>query len=187
MAILKEHLKERTTKYSVKKYISLIEDWHHARNLILGSTDKDQMLKLYQEYGEFCLSQCRNVSCKDDIGDMFVVLVNIAARNGVSLLDNVKNLDKILNSVVEDVFDTTVGTLCCESSYLPVALGYLNDRICKGEMTTGAILWMFSLLVLTSYDNGVCFVECVDTAWNDIKDRKGKMIDGIFVKGSDLS
>ncbi len=187
MTILKEHLQERTTKHSVKKYITLIEDWHHARNLILGSTDKDQLLKLYQEYGEFCMSQSENRSCKDDIGDMFVVLVNIASRNSVSLTDNVKNLDSILKTLASDIFNTSVGDVCTETFYLPVSLAYLNDRVCKGEQVSEAILNLFSLLVLASFDNGVCFVECVETAWNDIKDRKGKMVDGIFVKESDLS
>jgi hypothetical protein len=28
--------------------------------------------------------------------------------------------------------------------------------------------------------------ECLEVAYNDIKDRKGKMIDGVFVKESDL-
>jgi hypothetical protein len=28
--------------------------------------------------------------------------------------------------------------------------------------------------------------ECLETAYNDIKDRKGKMIDGVFVKEADL-
>lgn len=32
----------------------------------------------------------------------------------------------------------------------------------------------------------VTIQECVETAWDDIKDRKGKMINGIFVKEADL-
>jgi len=27
--------------------------------------------------------------------------------------------------------------------------------------------------------------DCLEVAWTDIKDRKGKMVDGIFVKESD--
>jgi hypothetical protein len=29
-------------------------------------------------------------------------------------------------------------------------------------------------------------MDCLETAWIDIKDRKGKMVDGIFVKEADL-
>ena len=34
--------------------------------------------------------------------------------------------------------------------------------------------------------NGITLSECLARAWDDIKDRKGKMIDGIFVKEADL-
>jgi NTP pyrophosphatase (non-canonical NTP hydrolase) len=30
------------------------------------------------------------------------------------------------------------------------------------------------------------FEDCLEQAWNDIKDRKGKLINGVFVKESDL-
>tara|TARA_R100000008_G_C3478673_1_gene112706 strand:- start:183 stop:566 length:384 start_codon:yes stop_codon:yes gene_type:complete len=88
--------------------------WHYDRNLIEGSTDKDQVLKLSQELGELSDSVCKGKDIKDDIGDMLVVMLNIAERNGVIL------------------------------------------------------------------------AECLNSAWNDIKNRKGKMMDGIFVKEADL-
>jgi len=34
--------------------------------------------------------------------------------------------------------------------------------------------------------NNLDIKECLEVAWDDIKDRKGKMVDGIFVKESDL-
>lgn len=95
-------------------FIDNVVQWHHDRNLIEGSTDKDQTLKLLQELGELSDSVCKGRDIKDDIGDMLVVMLNITTRNGVSLS------------------------------------------------------------------------ECLARAWDDIKDRKGKMIDGIFVKEADL-
>jgi NTP pyrophosphatase (non-canonical NTP hydrolase) len=92
-----------------------IRQWHRDRNLIEGSTDKDQFAKLIQECGELSDNMCKGKDMKDDIGDIMVVLINIIERNGYTLL------------------------------------------------------------------------ECLDQAWSDIKDRKGKMIDGIFVKESDLN
>ncbi len=93
-----------------KTLIEKITKWHHDRNLIKGSTDKDQFAKLIQEAGELSDSICKGKSVDDDIGDMIVVLINIAERNGFSIS------------------------------------------------------------------------ECLERAWNDIKDRKGQMIDGVFVK-----
>ena len=94
----------------IKHAIQQVVSWHLARNLIHGSTDKDQVLKLIQEVGELSDSICKEQSPIDDIGDIMVVLINIALRNNLSLTD------------------------------------------------------------------------CLNHAYNDIKDRKGQMIDGIFVK-----
>jgi len=94
--------------------LDFIRQWHRDRNLIDGSTDKDQYMKLIQEAGELSDNICKGRDIKDDIGDMIVVLINIATRNGLSIAD------------------------------------------------------------------------CLEAAWNDIKDRKGVMIDGVFVKESDL-
>ncbi len=91
-----------------------IEGWHEARNLIDGSTDQAQFVKLIEEAGELAGNIARGKDVKDDIGDMVVVLINIARRNGLTLED------------------------------------------------------------------------CVQTAWNDIKNRKGKMVDGVFIKEKDL-
>ncbi len=33
---------------------------------------------------------------------------------------------------------------------------------------------------------GLCLHECVQAVWDEIKDRKGRMINGVFVKESDL-
>lgn len=98
----------------MENLVKLIEQWHHDRNLIDGSTDKDQYLKLIQEAGELSDSICKGKDIRDDIGDMMVVLINIMARNELSM------------------------------------------------------------------------DECLQVAYDDIKDRKGKMIDGVFVKESDL-
>jgi NTP pyrophosphatase (non-canonical NTP hydrolase) len=98
----------------MEKLTKNIAKWHHERNLIKGATDKDQFCKLIQEAGELSDNICKGKDIADDIGDMIVVLINIAERNGLTLED------------------------------------------------------------------------CMQRAWEDIKDRKGKMIDGIFIKEGDL-
>jgi len=91
-----------------------ILQWHKDRNLIEGSTDGAQFEKLLEEVDELRGNIEHSQPVVDDIGDIMVVLVNIAHRNKLTL-------------------------------------------------------W-----------------ECMYHAYQDIKDRKGKMINGIFVKESDL-
>ena len=90
-----------------------VKQWHHDRNLIDGSTDKDQYMKLIQEAGELSDNICKGNDIADDIGDMMVVLINIAERNKLTM------------------------------------------------------------------------AHCLEVACDDIKDRKGRMVHGVFVKESD--
>jgi NTP pyrophosphatase (non-canonical NTP hydrolase) len=98
----------------VEELVNKIAQWHYDRNLIDGATDKDQYMKLIQEAGELSDNICKGKDIKDDIGDMMVVLINIAERNGHSI------------------------------------------------------------------------TECLQVAYDDIKDRKGMMRDGVFVKEGDM-
>ena len=69
---------------------NLIENviqWHRDRNLIDGSDDKSQVLKLLQELGELSDSVCKDEDIQDDIGDMLVVMINICERNNFTLDD----------------------------------------------------------------------------------------------------
>ena len=97
----------------MEELTNLIVQWHHDRNLIDGSSDKDQVLKLIQELGELSDSVCKGKDVMDDLVDLMVVMLNIMERQGVSM------------------------------------------------------------------------EECLSTAYNDIKDRKGRMVDGIFIKEGD--
>ena len=64
-----------------------ILDWHKARNLIEGSTDIAQFSKLVEEVEELRLSLDGDLTPIDDIGDILVVLINIAHRNELTLFE----------------------------------------------------------------------------------------------------
>ena len=66
-------------------YENLIGQWHKDRNLIDGSTDKDQYMKPIQEAGELSDSLCKGKDISDDIGDILVVLINIMVRNNLTI------------------------------------------------------------------------------------------------------
>lgn len=103
-----------TCNHMLPETISKVTQWFEDRNLIEGSTNKDQFHKLVQECAELSDNLCKGKDIRDDIGDVFVVLIGIAERAGLTI------------------------------------------------------------------------DECLQVAYNDIKDRKGKMIDGVFVKEEDL-
>lgn len=45
---------------------------------------------------------------------------------------------------------------------------------------------MVVVLTILAAQNGVDIEQCIALAWDEIKDRKGRMVDGIFVKEADL-
>jgi len=98
----------------IELLIEKVSVWARARNLIKGSSSKDQTLKLIQEVGELSDNVCKGRCIKDDVGDCLVVLNNIALQNKTTLS------------------------------------------------------------------------ECLELAYNDIKNRKGVMKDGIFIKEDDF-
>jgi len=42
------------------------------------------------------------------------------------------------------------------------------------------------VLIILAAQNGLAFEECIDAAWDEIKDRTGKLENGLFKKDSDL-
>ena len=45
---------------------------------------------------------------------------------------------------------------------------------------------IFVVLTIYALQNGLHLDDCVKEAYDTIKDRNGKMVDGVFVKNSDL-
>ena len=80
------HSKPEPVK-DLQSLMQRVVQWHHDRNLIKGSSDKDQVLKLLQELGELSDSVCKGNDIRDDIGDMLVVMLNICERNNLCLFD----------------------------------------------------------------------------------------------------
>lgn len=65
-------------------------------------------------------------------------------------------------------------------------VGELSDNVCKGKDVKDDIGDCIVVLINIAERHGLTISECLEQAYDDIKDRKGKMVDGIFVKESDL-
>ena len=50
------------------------------------------------------------------------------------------------------------------------------------DEVSDAIGDMFVVLTIIAKQNGLMIGNCIEGAYNEIKDRKGKMVNGIFVK-----
>lgn len=66
--------------------------------------------------------------------------------------------------------------------------GELAEGIAKDDihLTKDAIGDVFVVLVVLSTQLELDIEKCIELAYNEIKDRKGKMVNGVFVKEKDL-
>lgn len=67
-------------------------------------------------------------------------------------------------------------------------LGELADGINKNRMDEieDGIGDVVVTLVIICAQYGIRFEDCVELAYNEIKDRKGRMVNGVFIKENDL-
>ena len=66
--------------------------------------------------------------------------------------------------------------------------GELFEGLAKGNenLTKDALGDMYVVMTIMAQQLGFTIEECIEIAYDEIKDRRGKMIDGVFVKESDL-
>lgn len=176
----------------MKDLIQHIEQWAEDRNIFNGSTPQKQMLKLMEEFGELCGGVAKNKPnvVKDSIGDCFVVMVILRRQLGVTGSDyDFATLTKKFTMPTR--FTTELACLDFGIHYGELArsvalVDSFNIGIYPPNIEFNLIRCYGSLLAIT-YAQKLKIEECVQHAYNQIKHRKGKMIDGVFVKEEDLN
>lgn len=66
-------------------------------------------------------------------------------------------------------------------------VGELSDSLCKGLSPIDDIGDCLVVLIIIATQRGLTIQECLAHAYNDIKDRRGTMVGGVFIKEEDLS
>ena len=78
----------------------------------------------------------------------------------------------------------------CKAQMLKMVeeLGELAEGIAKDrpDQIKDSIGDVFVVLTILAEQLGLDLTDCVGLAYNEIKDRKGKMVNGVFVKEQDL-
>ncbi|QNS14269.1 MazG-like family protein [Mannheimia bovis] len=170
---------------TLNELINNIEKWAEERNLIDGSTPQKQFVKLMEEFGELCSGVSKNKSdvIIDSIGDCLVVTIILACQIRA-------NRWFIEKAVVDADYSTENNEFICIRlagvlGNLSKLLMFRNGTFHRNEVYSNfyEIAYFLNKLALNKeMDLG----KCLDAAWQEIKDRKGKMINGVFVKESDL-
>ena len=153
-----------------------VQQWFIDRNLHEANPVK-QFLKLMEESGELFegIAKDKPELIFDALGDIQVVMIGFEQqiKNGTQISANQQELELLL-------MVSSLGNIAQK----------LYSHVCHNETQTPLIksdlMFLDSVISTISLYNETTAEKCLDGAYEVIKDRKGKMIDGVFVKEEDL-
>ena len=153
-----------------------VQQWFIDRNLHEANPVK-QFLKLMEESGELFegIAKDKSELIYDALGDIQVVMIGLEQQinNGAQISANEQELELLL-------MVSSLGNISQK----------LYSHVCHNETQTplikSDIMFLDSVINSVSIFNGTNTENCLQIAYDAIKDRKGKMIDGVFVKEEDL-
>ena len=158
----------------MEELIKKVEQWSIERNLNTADPNK-QRLKLWEEFGELnaAIARDNRKDAIDAIGDMLVVMIIYKQQLGYGsnyvFKPKQDNLDFIGRLEDIDLIDCIGHGIYDSGSYIE-GLGMVVDN-----------------LTVLAYRLSTNLEECLAAAYDEIKDRRGKMVNGVFVKESDLN
>lgn len=156
------------------------KNWFIARDIGQGDIDK-QGLKLIEETGELVSGYLKGKHeiIMDSIGDVAVVVVGYAMMAGVNpekVFFTEKDDYKPFNNV------STLIWMLVDSAFQAKASKDLGIEASIQYSLSNIIFYLESICKELHYD----FVSCFEQGYNEIKDRKGRWVNGSFVKEQDL-
>ena len=175
-------IKERINKKFMElehELVTLTKKWFVDRDLEHGGRLDKQALKLSEEFGELCagyLKQNEKLT-KDSIGDCAVVVVGLAMLIKEDVHSIFEESDNIRRKDAMECFKL----LNANISEFQLSQELASKETCRHNLVR-AVAYLKSISNTLGYD----FVDCFELAYNEIKDRKGRWIDGTFVKEEDL-
>lgn len=152
----------------LQELFNKVTEWAAQRNLIDGSTAKNQFCKLVEENYEIKTAE-NNKELLKEIGDYHVVSIIMLAQLGFSSSD-----------YVELVQSQNVYSWSKISGFIAAALAKDNTSLAFIAIVRGM---NYANAFLPESFN---IYDAVYVAFKKIEHRKGQMIDGVFVKESDL-
>jgi NTP pyrophosphatase (non-canonical NTP hydrolase) len=160
----------------MNELVELVQQWSANKGLDKADS-RGQFLKVVEEVGEVAAALCRSDMdlLKDAIGDVVVTLIIYAQQNDVD---------------VDFLILPTAYTVSSESHESEIiscfleSLPYLLKQ--TGDCLIDEILACAAYLKIIAIKHNLTLKECLQAAYDVIKLRDGKMVNGIFVKSEDL-
>ena len=166
----------------MKKLIEKIEGWGKDRGLDKKATVEAQMIKTAEEMAELIIGLSKDDKDKiiDSIGDVYVTLVV------GNLIQGKADFEKAFKRAEVDSKNTVRHYGDPDKTEQIINLMIATKEVLTLGYTTYTISLMLMNIMIVAGGNQLSFKNCVESAYEEIKGRKGRIIDGTFVKESDL-
>lgn len=153
-----------------------VEQWFIDRSLHEANPVK-QLEKLMEETGELFegIAKDKNELIYDALGDMQVVLIGLEQqiKNGAQIDASPQEMDLLLMiSSLGDIAEKLYKHIFCKETKIPIVRQQL--------------MLLHSAIHTIAIHNQTTADDCLAIAYDEIKDRKGKLVNGVFVKEADL-
>ena len=157
-----------------------VKQWFIDRDLENSGRLDKQSLKLSEEFGELCAGYLKKNEqlTKDSIGDCAVVIVGLALLIKVDVQEVFEGFTEEFEQDTSDYLKDLNGCIGC----FQMCYDWEGKPTCK-NLLSSSVNWLKIISKSLGYD----FEECFELAYQEIKDRKGRWIDGSFVKEEDLA
>ena len=159
----------------------IIQEWAKERKIYEQLTPFDELLKTHEEVGELIKACYDNdkPAIQDAIGDVMITMINYCY---FIELDAIKYIKQAVDLSVTDYYTISYVMNSHNALGRLISLYVWNEG---KEISKPSGLRVFSIL---HYLNGIAHLEgttleeCLNIAYNAIKNRKGKIINGKFIK-----
>ncbi len=174
-----------------------VEQWAKDRNLDTVEA-RTQYTKLIEEQGELLLAMMVNnvngvSGVKDSLGDYQVTLIIYCLIRGIDLKKQVEQEGDFWTEY-DDLAQELKDRGSFDVNKLVDYLVYSSSRIISAynrnqpiQLEHLSVERVMECLHDIAKEYNTTLEETLEMAYNEIKDRKGKMIDGVFVKEADLN
>lgn len=156
-----------------------IVGWANDRCLVEERYLPGQFLKLVEEFGEIAAADDGDSTdgVKDGIGDTYVVAAIMAAQIGQSITLLMEQHEALTDGPIAALGRIAACLARGKKDELPSRLGQFMNSVREEALHYVDLEYGLNPLDL---------LGCVESVWEIIKDRKGKMVDGVFIKEADL-
>ena len=169
---------------TIQELVPLIQEWAKERKIYEELTPFDELLKTHEEVGELIKACYDNdkPAIQDAIGDVMVTLINYCYKERIDVLEQIKD---VLNFESKRADSKVVLALNIQNSLN--RLMHANFKL-LGIGGETPFLFFYEIITIIGYLDDIAFLEkttleeCLNIAYNEIKNRTGRIINGKFIK-----